>query len=122
MKKSLQKLLEKRRRILEELAALPLLVHGSYLERFSTCARKQCACHQGRKHGPRAYLVVYRDKKQRQAYVPQAQQEAIKQGIRQHQRLMAIVQQITDINLKLMRAGVLDESCPATPRGGKRHE
>lgn len=122
MRKALQRLLEKRRRLLEELAGLSLVVQGSYLERFSTCVRKQCACHQGKKHGPRSYLVVYRDRKQRQVYVPQAQREAIRRGLRQHRRLVAIVRQITDVNLKLMRAGVLNESLPTTRKRGAHHE
>jgi len=118
MKKALERLLEKRKRLLEEITALSLVIQGSYLESFTTCVRRNCACHKGNRHGPRSYLVVYRDNKQRQVYVPKAQRHAIRRGLRQHKRLKAIVRQITDVNLKLMRAGVLNESLPATRKKG----
>jgi len=105
-----RKLVERRHRLLHKLAEFSLLTHGSYLERFSTCARKNCACHQGEKHGPRSYVVVYRDGQQRQIYVPRDQLPLIRKGLRQHQRALALLQQITDINMKLMRDGLLEES------------
>lgn len=117
-----RKLLRERQRLLQKLAQLPLLLHGSYLERFSTCMRPQCRCHRGEKHGPRAYLVVYRDRRQRQAYVPKSEQEAVRRGLRQHQQLDEIVQAITDINLRLMRAGRLEASDSPPQKGGARHE
>jgi len=117
-----RKLIRERERLLEQLAGLSLLLHASYLERFSTCVRPQCACHRGQKHGPRAYLVVYRNKRQRQAYVPQSQHEAVRRGLRQYEQLSEIVRAITDINLQLIRAGGLADSQGPTRRGGARHE
>jgi hypothetical protein len=122
MKRTNQKLFQKRQCLLEQMMALQLLVQGSYLERFSSCSRPNCSCHKGRKHGPRSYLVVYEGKKQRQVYVPQAQREPIREGIRQHEELRAIVKEITRINLRLMRARALAASEPTPRKGGKRHE
>jgi hypothetical protein len=122
MNPSQGKLVQKRQRLLEELAELSLLLHASYLERFSTCMRPHCECHEGKKHGPRCYLAVYRDRKQRQVYVPQPQWDAVQQGLRQYQKLEEIVQAITDINLQLMRAGHLGISEAKTRKGGMRHE
>jgi hypothetical protein len=112
-----QKLIAKRRRLLQKVAGLSLVTHGSYLERFSTCARKDCACHQGNKHGPRAYVVVYRGGKQRQVYVPQDQIAAVRKGVRQHERAVDLLRQVTDINLALMREGLLNESLRAEREG-----
>lgn len=112
-----RKLIAKRRRLLRKLACLSLITHGSYLERFSTCARKNCACHQGTKHGPRAYLVVYRDGRQRQVYVPQNQIAAARRGVRQHEQALELLRQITDINLSLMREGLLMESLQTEQEG-----
>ena len=112
-----QKLILKRRRLLQKLAGLSFVTHGSYLERFSTCARKDCACHQGSKHGPRAYVVVYRDGRQRQVYVPQNQIAAVRKGVRQHEQALKLLRQITDINLALMRKGLLDESLRTEQEG-----
>ena len=118
-KKPTNGVLLKRQRLLRQLAGLSLLLEGSYIERFSTCVRKQCACHKGQKHGPRSYVVIYRDQKQRQVYVPQAQRRAVRQGLRQQQQLQALVQAITDLNLQLMREGRLTAK-PHSPRKGER--
>jgi hypothetical protein len=66
--------------------------------------------------------VVYEGKKQRQVYVPQAQRDLIREGIRQHEELRAIVKEITRINVQLMRARTLATSKPAPPKRGNRHE
>ena len=122
MNQTTRKLIQKRQVLLERLAALQLLVQGSYLERFSSCSRPNCSCHKGSKHGPRSYLVLYEGKKQRQVYVPQAQRKPIQEGIRQHEDLRAIVKEITRINVRLMRARALAELTPRKGKGGKRHE
>jgi len=113
-----RRLIRQRQKLLGELAQLSLLLRASYLERFSTCVRPQCECHRGKKHGPRAYLAVYRDKRQRQVYVPQSEQDAVRRGLRQYQRLEEIVQAITEINLQLMRAGGFESS--ETPKRQRR--
>lgn len=100
----------KRKKLLSELTELSLVIRGSYLERFSTCVRPDCRCHRGHPHGPRAYVVVTREKKQRQLYVPKAQTAVVREGIEQHHRLMELVDAISAVNLELMRGGVLDES------------
>lgn len=110
MKKELKKLIGKREKLLERMAELTMLIKGSHLERYSTCGRPNCKCHQGQKHGPRSYVVVYKDKRQRQVYIPVAQLEAAKHGMEQHEQLEQIVKEITDINLRLMREGVLAET------------
>jgi hypothetical protein len=122
MNQTTRKLIQKRQVLLERLAALQLLVQGSYLERFSSCSRPNCSCHKGSKHGPRSYLVVYEGKKQRQVYVPQAQRKSIQEGIRQHEDLRVIVKEITRINVRLMRERALAASEPTPRKGGKRHE
>ena len=122
MNKEERTLVRERQRLLKRLAGLSLLLHGSYLERFSTCARPQCQCHRGSRHGPRAYVAVYRDKRQRQAYVPKAEQDAVRRGLLQHRQLEEIVQAVTDINLRLMRTGQLGASEAQTPERIKRDE
>ncbi len=110
-------LVHRRGKLLAHLATLLLLLEGSYLERWSTCTRPHCACHRGRKHGPRSYVVLYRDRRQRQVYVPQSQRRAVRQGLAQYDRLRTLVQAITDVNLALMRAGRL---APSRRRKGDR--
>lgn len=101
---------KERKRLLAEIATLSALFHGSFLERFSTCSRASCACHQGEQHGPRFYLVITQDKKQRQIYIPQAQIDTVRAGIEQHHRLLEIVDRITAINIELMQGRAFDDT------------
>lgn len=107
--KHVNALRRERDQLLRELATYSSLIRGTYLERFSTCSRPNCACHQGHLHGPRIYVVVTREKKQRQIYVPQSQVDAVSAGIQQYQRLMKLLDRISAINLELMQGRELDE-------------
>ena len=105
-----RRLLEQRQKLLEELASLPLMVRGSLFERFSTCSRPQCACHQGKRHGPRTYVAVTEGKVQRQHFVRKGQVAAAKRGVQQYHRLLELTLRITRLNLELMRHDALHES------------
>ena len=98
-----------RRRLLAELASLSQVIRGSFVERFSTCSRPTCACHAGRRHGPRFYVAVTQRRAQRQHYVAKRQVEAVRRGIAQYHRLLDILDRLTAINLQFMRGGMLDE-------------
>jgi hypothetical protein len=101
-----------RRRLLDEVSHLTKLIRGSFFERYSTCARPTCACHQGERHGPRGYVTVKEGRRQRQYYIPQNQVTAVRHGIEQYHRLLEIVDRISSINLELMQGGTLDEPDP----------
>lgn len=102
-------LLKERQELLSELSQLPLIIHGSYFERYSTCSRPDCACHRGKRHGPRAYVAGWAEGKPRQYYIRKSQISAVKKGIEQYHRMLEITDRISDINLALARAGKLDE-------------
>ena len=101
-----------RQRLVDELPKLVRMLRGSFFERFSTCSRPGCVCHRGQRHGPRAYVAVTAGKTQRQHYVPKSQVRAVRDGVGQYHRLLAIVDRVTAINLELMRGGALDDSAP----------
>ena len=94
----------------KELANLTSILHGSFLERYSVCSRKDCKCHLGERHGPRYYVVVNINGKQRQKYIPVSQVSAAKKGLDRYKRLEEIVEEITHINLKLIKEGVYADS------------
>lgn len=102
-------LLEERAALSNELGTLPSLLHGSWVERFSVCSRPRCKCHSGEKHGPRRYLVVRENGRQRQKYIPNAQVDAAKRGRGEYQRLCKIVERITRINLLLMKEDAYED-------------
>ena len=96
-------LLAERTRLLAELATLSRLLHGSWVERYTVCARADCDCHRGARHGPRHYLVINEAGHQKQKYVRHAQVKAALQGLAEYRRLQEIVARITQINLALLK-------------------
>ena len=111
----IRRLLEQRQKLLEELASLTLMVRGSLFERFSTCSRPQCACHQGKRHGPRTYVAITEGKVQRQHFVRKGQVAAVKRGVQQYHRLLEVTLRITRLNLELMRHDALQETDSTGP-------
>ena len=99
-----------RRDLLGELSRLTLLVHGSYFERYSTCSRPGCACHRGKRHGPRSYVAGRASGKPKQCYVKKSQTGVVKEGIGQYRLMLEVADRISEINLTLARAGRLSDS------------
>jgi len=99
----MKKLLHKRALLLEEMGTLSLLLHGSWVERYSTCARPECKCRQGQRHGPRYYLVVNEGGYQRQKYIPNSQVANAKVGLTHYKRLQEIVDLVTQLNLLILK-------------------
>ena len=100
---STEKLFKERSDLLAELGRLSQLLHGSWVERYSTCSRPGCKCHRGQRHGPRYYLVVNEKGRQRQKYVSTSRVEVAQIGLAQYRRLQEIVDRITHLNLALMK-------------------
>ena len=94
---------ERRDALLAEMASLRGLLNGSLVRRYSTCSRKNCACHTGKRHGPRLYLAATGDGGQRQTYIPAALAARAAAGVAQARRLRAIVREVTALNLRLLR-------------------
>lgn len=101
--KKIEELLAQRKALLNELRTLTHLIHGSSFKRYSTCSRENCACHTGQRHGPRYYLVIHEEGRQRQKYLPAEQVPHVEVGIEQYHRLQEIVDEITQINLTLIK-------------------
>jgi hypothetical protein len=99
----IEQLLAQRKALLKELSTLTHLIRGSSFKRYSTCSREHCACHTGNRHGPRYYLVIHEKGRQRQKYLPAGQVPHVLAGIEQYHRLQEIVEEITQINLALIK-------------------
>ena len=98
-----EKLKRNREKLLEELGKLSQLLHGSWVERYTVCSRPNCKCHTGERHGPRHYLVINENGKQRQKYIPNSHVESSQQGVREYHKAMDIIDRITLVNLKLIK-------------------
>jgi hypothetical protein len=99
----LETLLKERAELLAELGKLSQILHGSWVERYTVCSRPDCKCHSGKRHGPRHYLVVNEQGRQRPKYVPNSQVAVAKVGLAQYRRLQTIVDRVTRLNLALMK-------------------
>ena len=106
--KKIQNLLDRRKQLADELAKHAGLLHGTWVERYTVCSRKGCKCHSGQKHGPRYHLAVMEDGKQRQHYIRMAHKELALQGLAHDRIIEEILQEITSINLELMKEGAYD--------------
>ncbi|NCC62244.1 MAG: hypothetical protein EOM12_15195 [Verrucomicrobiae bacterium] len=107
--KKTTQLLEERGKLLSELSTLSHILHGSWVERYSVCSRPNCKCHQGKRHGPRYYLVINENGRQRQKYISNAQVEAAREGVAQYKRALMLVDRITQINMELIKERVYGE-------------
>jgi len=109
--KKFNELLQKRSQLFADILKLSSLLHGSWLERYSTCTRVECKCHQGQRHGPHYCLVVNENGKQRQKYIPQSKVDDAQKGLSQYKRLQEIISQITLINLEILKEEAKHENC-----------
>lgn len=98
-----------RQELLDELPSLAGMIKGSVFERFSTCSRPNCACHEGKRHGPRCYLSITEGLAQRQRYVRKQDVAVVRAGVQQYHRFLEIARRITAINIELIREGAHDE-------------
>ena len=101
--KNLKELIRKRAKLIAEMEKLSQLLHGSWVKRYSVCSRPGCKCHQGKRHGPRYYLVINEKGRQRQKYISNSLVQTALTGLAQYRRLQEIVDKLTLINMKMMK-------------------
>ena len=96
-------LLRERSDLMKQIAGYADFIRGSVFSRFSTCSRPSCACHKGKRHGPRFYLVTTDGSKQRQHYIPMSKVDSIKRATQQSKEILRLLDLVSQINIKLMR-------------------
>lgn len=106
--KNFSKLIAQRNEMFKQILSLSKVIRGTFFQRYSTCTRPNCSCHKGERHGPRSYVAITMDKKQRQYYVPNEQVESVREGIEQFHAMMNLMDEITKINIELMKGGYLN--------------
>lgn len=101
--KTTTELLQERQRLLAKIENLGDALHGTLVKRFTTCNRPTCQCHQGKKHGPRFYLAINEDGKQRPKYLRTADLDRARQGVAHYHEIMDLLDELTSINLAILR-------------------
>ena len=105
---SVCQLLARGRRLAAGLSAPERTLRGVLLSEGRRCSSEGCRCRRGELHGPYSYLAVYADGRSRTIYVPQAVEEAAAAHIELTQRNEALLSEISQINLELLRRRALE--------------
>lgn len=91
--------------LLRRLSVPADLLRASYVQRFTTCGKANCACAQGHKHGPFYYLVIGLAPSHVLKFLLKtpAQQEHGQHGVAAYQQLWAGLEELSQINAELLR-------------------
>jgi len=107
--------LGRRRESLLRLLRLPAqAIRASVVERYGTCGKPHCACHQGHKHGPYYYLTQCLAPGQIQKFLlkTDADQQAARAATAAFNEFYEGLEELSQINTELLRRG---EALPARP-------
>ena len=106
---SVRQLQARRRRLVAGVADLDATLRGVLLSKGRRCSSEGCHCRRGGElHGPYAYLSVYRDGRSRTVYVPASVEPVVAEHVAVTQRNDALVSEISQINLELLRRRALE--------------
>jgi hypothetical protein len=108
---------QRKAHLLRSLTLPPHLIHASLLERFLTCGRPKCACHQGQKHGPFFYLHRCLPKGRMSSLLlkSDAQITQARQAVQAYRQILESLDQLSWLNLELLRR---DEPLSGEPPPG----
>jgi hypothetical protein len=105
---SVRQLVGRRRRLAAGLSEPERTLRGVLLSEGRRCSSEGCRCRRGELHGPYSYLAVYVDGRSRTIYVPAAAQAACEAHVAVTQRNEALLAEISQINLELLRRRALE--------------
>ena len=96
---------QRKAHLLRALKLPPHLIHASLLERFLTCGRPKCSCHQAHKHGPFFYLQRCLPKGRMSSLLlkSDAQITQARQAVQAYRQILETLDQLSWINLELLR-------------------
>lgn len=106
-RKSTLALRQRKAALLRQLAVPPQSLRASVVERFGTCGKPQCPCHQGQKHGPYYYLTQCLAPGRIQKFLLKsvAQQQAARSATSAFSRFYERLEELSQINAELLRRG-----------------
>lgn len=104
---SVRQLLARRRRLAGGLSMPERTLRGVLLSEGRRCSSEGCRCRSGELHGPYTYLSVYVDGRSRTIYVPAVATAAAEAHVQATQRNEALLGDISQINLELLRRRAL---------------
>jgi hypothetical protein len=105
---SVRQLFARRRRLATRLSEPERTLRGVLLSEGRRCSSEGCRCRRGELHGPYSYLAIYADGRSRTIYVPAAARAACEASVTVTQRNEALLAEISQINLELLRRQALE--------------
>jgi len=106
-RKSTLALRQRKIALLRHLAIPAQCIRASVVERFGTCGKASCACHQGAKHGPYYYLTQCLAKGHVQKFMlkSSAEQTAAREATTAFSQFYDGLEELSQINTELLRRG-----------------
>jgi hypothetical protein len=105
---SVRQLFARRRRLAAGLSEPERTLRGVLLSEGRRCSSEGCRCRRGELHGPYSYLAVYADGRSLTIYVPAAARAACEAHVAIAQRNEALLAEISQINVELLRRRALE--------------
>jgi hypothetical protein len=106
-RKSTLALRQRKAALLRLLALPPQSIRASVVERFGTCGKSNCACHQGQKHGPYYYLTQCLAPGRMQKFLLKsaAQQQTARSATAAFNQFYDGLEELSQVNTELLRRG-----------------
>ncbi len=108
-KRTTQKLKNRMRTLKRRMAALGPLMRGSVVELKATCGNPNCRCARGQKH-KKYYYSMSRKGKTKVIYLGKSREPVARQYSENYRALLEIVEEMTMINIELLKAGAVRKS------------
>ena len=104
-RKSTLALRQRKAALLRQLSVPVDLLRGSFVERFTTCGKSNCACARGHRHGPFYYLTSNLAPGHVLKYQLKdpAQQAAVQQAVEHYLQHWEGLEELSQINAELLR-------------------
>jgi hypothetical protein len=103
-KEEVKKLKREREKILKEIRGIKNLMRGSMYNRERKCGKKSCWCSRREGGHPETMLTVHFKGEQIGISVPKEKRDEIGEMLKEYDRLWGFIEELTRINLKLMRS------------------
>lgn len=97
---------ERYERLKEEIRKVGFICQGTIMDRYLSCGKSSCACHQdpGRRHGPYYHWTRKVRGRTQGRMLPREVVPLYRQGIRNYRRLERILEQMKDVSLSAFEA------------------
>jgi len=93
------------------------MVRGSIFERWIKCGKASCRCAQGQGHLTTYLSVSFKEGKTVQITVPRKLAPRVRMWVENYSAFWSALEEISEINRRLLRKRLLDERDPNERRG-----